>query len=179
MKKRLIIPPVIISMIVTCFFYLVNPPFLSCANQSGFHFNMVTINSIFAGFLYTNYSLLLGLLDNDTVQKLLGTSVIRRRNDRIFAGIVCAVISIITGVILAIVTAGNTTNSVSKAVNISGNWILTFLWAAECVFMVFGIFYFTISIREMHMLVNAAGQPKKKVKQDVIDDVKKVVKREK
>lgn len=179
MKKHLIIVPTVLSIIFACSLHFVNIASLSCIDQSDFHFSMVTINSIFAGFLYTNYSLLLGLLDNDTVQKLLGTSVIKRRNDRIFAGIMYAVASIIAGLILAIITAQNSANNTSKIISVSGNWILSLLCGAEFVFMVFGILYFAMSIKEMHTLVSAVGQPKKKVKQDVIDDVKKLINKEK
>ena len=43
-------------------------PLLIVADDPSFHFNLITVNALFGGFLYTNYSLLLGLLDNSIVE---------------------------------------------------------------------------------------------------------------
>lgn len=173
MKRKMVFAPITISAI--CFLIIVFADIsLSYAEQSSFHFSMITINSIFAGFLYTNYSLLLGLLGNEKINKLLGTSIIKKRNDRIFIGIICSVVSIIAGLILAIATAYNTGQT--SQVQITGNLAFSAIFIVETVFMAFGIIYFTLSIKEMHVLVSAASKPTKKVDQDIIQKVRTAIK---
>ncbi|MFR1479561.1 MAG: hypothetical protein ACLSB9_29660 [Hydrogeniiclostridium mannosilyticum] len=63
---------------------------LIVADDPSFHFNLITVNALFGGFLYTNYSLLLGLLDNSIVEKVKNTKIISKRNSHILKGIIYA-----------------------------------------------------------------------------------------
>lgn len=70
---------------------------VSIPTDSNFHFSMMTVNALFGGFLYSNYGMLVGLLDNDTIQKIKGTDIMTRRNTQVLCGIVYATLSVVCG----------------------------------------------------------------------------------
>ena len=76
---------------------------LIVADDPSFHFNLITVNALFGGFLYTNYSLLLGLLDNSIVEKVKNTKIISKRNSHILKGIIYATVSVMAGLYLVLV----------------------------------------------------------------------------
>ena len=76
---------------------------VSIPTDSNFHFSMMTVNALFGGFLYSNYGMLVGLLDNDTIQKIKGTDIMTRRNSQVLCGIVYATLSVVCGLYIALV----------------------------------------------------------------------------
>lgn len=125
-----------------------HPCFLVCPDNS-FHFDIITVNAVFAGFLYTNYSLLIGLFDNAVIKKIQNTSIIKKRNQHIMRGIIYATISVVSGLYLVLIPQGS--SHFSKAV-----WYL--FQNAEIVFMGFLIIYFLLSLYEMSSLVKSVHQ---------------------
>ena len=103
-------------------------PLLIVADDPSFHFNLITVNALFGGFLYTNYSLLLGLLDNSVVEKVKNTKIISKRNSHILKGIICATVSVIAGLYLVLVPTNG-----SKLLHA----IYCFMQNAEISFMAF------------------------------------------
>lgn len=126
-------------------------PLLIVADDSSFHFNLITVNALFGGFLYTNYSLLLGLLDNSIVEKVKNTKIISKRNSHILKGIIYATVSVIAGLYLVLVPKNG-----SKFLHA----IYCFMQNAEISFMAFLIFYFLLSLKEMSVLVGAIHNDK-------------------
>lgn len=126
-------------------------PLLIVADDPSFHFNLITVNALFGGFLYTNYSLLLGLLDNSVVEKVKNTKIISKRNSHILKGIICATVSVIAGLYLVLVPTNG-----SKFLHA----IYCFMQNAEISFMAFLIFYFLLSLKEMSVLVGAIHNDK-------------------
>lgn len=126
-------------------------PLLVVVDDPSFHFNLITVNALFGGFLYTNYSLLLGLLDNAIVEKVKNTKIISKRNAHILKGIIYATFSVIAGLYLVLVPPSN-----SKLFRS----IYCFMQNAEISFMAFLIFYFLLSLKEMSVLVGAIHNDK-------------------
>ncbi len=114
--------------------------------ETSFHFNLITVNALFGGFLYTNYSLLIGLIDNPTIQKVQSTNIIQKRNSHILKGIIYAIISIIAGLYVIVSNPGCL--FIQKL-------LYSFALNAEVVFMVFLIIYFGLSLYEMNQLVKS------------------------
>ena len=56
--------PAIIAVVCTVFVLTTNKAAVVVPDDESFHFNLITVNALFGGFLYTNYSLLIGILDN-------------------------------------------------------------------------------------------------------------------
>ena len=124
---------------------------LIVADDPSFHFNLITVNALFGGFLYTNYSLLLGLLDNSVVEKVKNTKIISKRNSHILKGIICATVSVIAGLYLVLVPTNGSKLLLA---------IYCFMQNAEISFMAFLIFYFLLSLKEMSVLVGAIHNDK-------------------
>ena len=81
----------------TVFVLTTNKAAVVVPDDESFHFNLITVNALFGGFLYTNYSLLIGILDNPQVKKAQNTEIISKRNSHILHGIVYATVSVVSG----------------------------------------------------------------------------------
>ena len=136
--------------------------------DGSFHFDIITVNSVFAGFLYTNYSLLIGLFDNAIIKKIQGTGIIKKRNQHIMRGIIYATISIVSGLYLVFIPQG--TSCFSKAI-----WYL--FQDAEIVFMGFLIVYFLLSLCEMGALVKSVYQSGQVKTEAEIKELKEQIKK--
>lgn len=135
------------------------------SEDKSFHFSLITVNAIFGGFLYTNYSLLVGLLDNPIINKVRNTNIITKRNNHILKGVVYATISAISGLYLVLIPKAK-----------SNIIFYSFMQYAEIVFMVFLIIYFMISIYEMSVLVKSVNSPNGKKSEEEIDNLIKQIK---
>lgn len=111
---------------------------------SSFHFNLITVNALFGGFLYTNYSLLVGVLEHPIIKKVEKTDIIKKRNSHILNGIICSVISVICGILIILFPSKCT--PLQQA-------IVSFFENAEIIFMAFLIFYFLLSLYEMQKII--------------------------
>lgn len=136
--------PLIWSVVGFIYVQLGYEPLFSVPLEHSFHFSLITVTAIFGGFLYTNYSLLVGLLDNKIIEKVAGTNIIKKRNRHILNGIIYATISVVAGVYL-------TTSSIPGSKYQSA--ILCVAVNIELSFMLFSVLYFLLSLREMNRLI--------------------------
>lgn len=144
--KRYIVnaAPLIWSVVGFIYVQSGHEPLLTVPLEHSFHFSLITVTAIFGGFLYTNYSLLVGLLDNKIIEKVAGTNIIKKRNRHILNGIIYATVSVVAGVYLTTVSIPSSKYRAAilcVAVNI------------ELSFMLFSILYFVLSLREMNRLI--------------------------
>ena len=143
-----------------CILSLFNKHLLLLSIEDSFHFNLITVNALFGGFLYTNYSLLLGLMDNTIIEKIKNTSIIEKRNRHISSGIIYATVSVLAGLYVVLFSTGETL--FSKA-------LFLFALNAELVFMTFVIGLFVLSLHEMNLLVMATNKSNnKKSKEEIV-----------
>ena len=158
--------PAIIAVISTLFSSLTRFSVISVPVDSDFHFNLITVNALFGGFLYTNYSLLIGVLDNPLIDRVKNTNIISKRNSHILHGIIYATISVIAGLAFILLP-----HSQSKCF-----WYINcLLLNIEIVFMAFLILYFVLSLIEMNTLVSSLSKPKNKKSEAEIDQIKNEV----
>ncbi len=142
----------LICSVAGCIYILCGgEPLLIVSDSPSFHFNLITVNALFGGFLYTNYSLLLGLLDNSIVEKVKHTKIISKRNAHILKGIIYATVSVIAGLYLVIIPTSD--SGFLRA-------IYCFMQNTEITFIVFLIFYFLLSLKEMSVLIGAIHNDK-------------------
>lgn len=147
MKKNNILScalPLFISIIGCIYILSGGKPLLIVSEDSSFHFNLITVNALFGGFLYTNYSLLLGVLDNAIVSKIKNTDIISKRNAHILKGIVYATVSVVAGLFIVLMPPQNSYIFLV---------VKCFMQNIEIVFMAFLILYFLRSLKEMSELV--------------------------
>ena len=172
MKKFWCVLPFLWTAVSSIYIFLGGKPFLIISSDSSFHFNLITVNALFGGFLYTNYTLLVGLLDKALIKKVAHTQIIRKRNSHILKGIVYSVISIACSLFLILISENDSRFF---------QFIYCLIENAEITFMFFLIFYFLLSLKEMNTLVNAL-HPKdgakselemKNLKQKILENSKK------
>ena len=131
-----------------------------------FHFGLMTVNALFGGFLYSNYGMLVGLLDNETVQKVKCTDIMIRRNANVLWGIIYAVMSVACGLYIVIV------GEVQGAV-----WDTLFCWSinGEIVFMIASMVFYMLSLVEMNRLVKALYQSGERLGKHRVDAIKRKI----
>lgn len=158
--------PAIIAVVCTVFVLTTNKAAVVVPDDESFHFNLITVNALFGGFLYTNYSLLIGILDNPQVKKAQNTEIISKRNSHILHGIVYATVSVVSGLGFVLLPQ-------------STMWLI---WATKCllvnveiVFMAFLILYFLLSLVEMNSLVNGVSSTPKKKSDEEISEIKELM----
>ncbi len=126
-----------------------------------FHFGMMTVNALFGGFLYSNYGMLVGLLDNETIKRLEGTQLIPKRNAVVICGIVCATLSVLCGLYIVLFSQK------------FGSVLLCWAVNAEIIFMVASMGFYLCSLWEMNTLVNALHKPISKDEEEKLTEQKK------
>ncbi len=166
LKKIINILPLFLSFVgclsVTYFdFALVQIP-----NDSSFHFNLITVNALFGGFLYTNYSLLIGVLDNKIIEKISCTSIIPKRNEHILNGIVNASRSVLASLYIILVPEYDF---------FLFKMFRSFMSNVEIICMAFLIIYFLLSFYEMNHLFKAVYKPKNKLSEKEIDNIRAAI----
>lgn len=170
MKKRFAkqdwLIPVFIAFAGSIYVYASGVPLLIVPTDKTFHFNLITINALFGGFLYTNYSLLIGLSDNKVMEKLRNTNIIEKRNHHIFNGILYATLSVIAGILLILYPDNN---------YLLTKLIYPFLQNSEIVFMVSLIIYFLLSLKEMNTLVNNISASDNRISKTEIEEIRRKV----
>lgn len=166
---RLVLLPVICSVLGTVMHTNFNITVFNIPIEQSFHFNIITVNALFGGFLYTNYSLLIGLSDNSIINKIKNTDILEKRNAHILKGILYSVVSIISGLLIAL----KCTSVDSKAVE---SFHFNLILNIEIVFLCFSIIYFTLSLIEMHKLVTEINKPISKKSDDEIEKIKDKIK---
>lgn len=165
-KKMAIVTPLICSIIGCIYILYGNSPWIVIPTNSSFHFNIITVDALFGGFLYTNYSLLIGLLDNNIIEKVKNTEIIYKRNLHILNGIICATISVLAALCIIFGLFSNT---------YLGPVIYCFTQNAEIAFMLFLIIYFSLSLKEMNELVYTIHHPNQKKSAKDINKLKEKI----
>ena len=159
----------IVSMIVIYFICeCKNISFHHIEDYIDFQFNLITVSTIFAGFLYTNYSILIGLSDTKLVEKISATSIIEKRNVFILNGILDSFLSVVLGLLLIIIFAysGNLDSFLFRALQI-----------AEIVYVLFAVLFFLRSLIKMNDLVKAVFKKEEKIDAGTERKCKEILKR--
>ncbi|MEG1835979.1 MAG: hypothetical protein RR229_07655 [Oscillospiraceae bacterium] len=140
--------PILIVIIVSIYVLCGGKTLFILPYESNFHFSLITVNALFGGFLYTNYSLLIGLSDNHIVEKIKITNIIKKRNMHILKGIIYATVSVLAGLYFVLVPSGN--SYLQKVIS-------CFAANIEITFMLFLIIYFVLSLYEMKRLIDSVN----------------------
>ncbi len=164
--KTLSIFPMLFSILCTIAAKAFGIVLVSIPMDSAFHFSLMTVNALFGGFLYSNYGMLVGLLDNDTIQKVKGTDIMTRRNAQVLRGIVYAALSVVCGLYITLI--GTQTASIWA-------WIYCWMINGEVVFMIAAMAFYLLSLKEMNQLVKALYKTGKHLSRSEVTEMKKKV----
>lgn len=145
--------PILLSSIITIALYLISIIFkfqlFIMPTDNSVHFGISTICSIFAGFLYSNYSILLDFSETELACKLRNTNILKKRNKHIIQGIICSIISILTGLLLCI----NLNSTIISQLGIICTQVPYFMYNTELIFSFTTIILFIQSLFEMRDIV--------------------------
>lgn len=164
--KILCIVPVFLAILGTILVKLLNTSFIVIPTESEFHFGLMTVNALFGGFLYSNYGLLVGLLDNDTIQKVKGTNIMVRRNAQVLAGIAYATLSVACGLYICLAGMRD---------GIAYEWLFCLMINGEVAFMIAAIVFYLLSLVEMNCLVKALYHTRDTMGERRIKELKKEI----
>lgn len=78
---------------------LLNISSLAGPNSEDTHYNLITINSVIAGFMFTSLSLILSVANSDTIRRLERTIHMDFIYNNITGGILNSIISIVTSLV--------------------------------------------------------------------------------
>lgn len=127
------------------------------AEKIDFHFNLITINSIIAGFSFTNLGILISLSDADLVKKISSTSIIPRKNKVLIMSVISCCISIFLSLIFVLEIDETIIQPILKVFAKRNDIVFKdlsyFLYILCIAFLIFGIIMFAKSIKEMSNLL--------------------------
>ncbi|WP_410496507.1 hypothetical protein QTL86_03575 [Cellulosilyticum sp. ST5] len=104
---RKIIKCIIITTIIMLIFYLtgaISFENLSDPKNSDICWNIVTINSVFAGFMFTSLSMLISVITSETIKRLEKAYLMDEIYKNILCGIYCSLASIAFALITIFIT---------------------------------------------------------------------------
>lgn len=176
-KKNKILTSIIISIILCIIAMKTNYNKLNLLTGSkgeSIQFNLLTVNSIIAGFIFTNLGLLISISQHEVIQKLRCTTIIERKNSRMMTGLVFHIIVIFIALsfIFDVPKCFILIDKVLKVLKINiiiSTFLIDLLAIFEIVCLVIGILHFTLSIRDIHSLLQAVTKRNDNVPDEEID----------
>lgn len=162
-QKNCCISPVLITLLCSVCVILFQFSIIEITDDPSFHFGIMTVNALFGGFLYSNYGLIVGLLDNETIKQVTGTDIIIKRNFHVLWGIIYATLSVLCG--LYIVLIGSPTNQLT-------NFIYITVLNGEIVFMISAICLYLVSLIEMNQVITALHKPLSNASKQKVEEIR-------
>lgn len=170
-----IVIPALVILILTIISVFTGFTLFTVPTNIDLHFGLITICSIFAGFLYTNYSLLLDFSTTDLATKIKNTNIIPKRNKHITCGIICSIISTISGLLLSI----DFNDMLSNYIYNKFPWLTYTIYCTEIFYIFMTIIFFLISLFEMKLLINSRNNVSSQINNETIDKVKEQLQKDK
>ena len=158
--------PVLFSILCTIAVEIFDVVLVSLPVDSAFHFSLMTVNALFGGFLYSNYGMLAGLLDNETIQKVKGTAIMTKRNWQVLCGIVYATLSVVCGLYITLI--GEREGTI-------GECLFCWMINGEIVFMIASMAFYLLSLKEMNRLVKALYKTGEHLSKSEVKEIKRKV----
>lgn len=109
------------------------------------HFNIITINTVFIGFLFTSLYILLGLLNERIIQFFQEAGAMKNVYKNIESGIGSSFISIIFSLINLIVVDTIKDSDI----------IVNFMYGLELLFLIITIYYFIKNLKNLKVIINS------------------------
>lgn len=142
---------------------------INIGNESDYHSNILTINSILSGFSLTNLGILISISGDQLVEKLKGTDILVKRNILISHSICFGAISIMASLLFVL------NINIQKAKNFT-TMFYEYLFVVEIASLFLSIIYFLLSIKKMIQLLTYIYVPKKPYTCDKIDRLREQMK---
>ncbi|EPY6430583.1 hypothetical protein ACWO41_001331 [Clostridium sporogenes] len=127
----------IISFIIVVVFKYYN--FINFDNNfnRGDHFNIITINSVLAGFLFTSLGIIVGGLGKEKIDRLERGGYLDKYYGAIYIAILFNIVSIISGILIIFGSKSN-------------NWLIYF----EQISLIMSVIFFIKSMNNLRKIIN-------------------------
>lgn len=158
--------PVLFSILCTTAVEVFDVVLVSLPMDAAFHFSLMTVNALFGGFLYSNYGMLVGLLDNETIQKVTGTAIMIKRNLQVLCGIVYATLSVVCGLYITLI---------GKREGTIVEYLFCWMINGEIVFMIAAMTFYLLSLKEMNRLMKALYKTGEHLSRSEVKEMKRKV----
>lgn len=135
----------IIKIILIGIITLVTSQFFQVSVVKTNHFNLITANSVFIGFLFTSLSILLGFLNEKVVRFFEKAGALKQVYSSIEKGIICSLLSVILSFINLIITEKY----------ISNEKVINSLYGFEIVFLIITLYYLFKTLYNLKIIVDS------------------------
>lgn len=146
------------------------------AKDNDFYFNIITLNSVIAGFAFTNIGLLLSAFSTEVVQRICKTDIMKRKNDKLLASVIYCVAAMFIS-LLYVVDLGPIVNKYIPELIVKT--IADGLYLAIITSMILGIVYFVKSIADISNLLDEVYKNKSNLTTEKIENINKELRKEK
>lgn len=132
-------------------------------------FNLITVSTIFAGFLFTSLGIVAGFYSNEVIKKFERIPTMDKIHGNIIIGIIFSLISVILSLFMIFINFDDIFlgNEISKWINV-----------LEVYFLILTIIQFSISVNCTYFVIKVVRSDikKKLPKKEELDDILKKIK---
>lgn len=156
MKKKKIKYIVSEIILMVIFLYLVNKELININILDKNHFNLITVNSIFAGFLFSALALIVGLFNDKVLIRLERANFLDDIYRKIINGIINSVISIVLS-LYNIFIASKVMSIIPNKFLIARR-IMTYMQSLELFFLIATVVFFILGVRDIRFIIKSVRE---------------------
>lgn len=178
MNKKLMKYISIQAIAMVIFLWLVQRQFINIELLNQNHFNLITINAIFAGFLFSSLALIVGLFNDKVLIRLERANFLDDIYRKILYGITNSLLSIIISLFNIFAKPTLTESIIGKSLWLR-TFITTYLYSLELFFLISTIVLFILSVKNISFIIKSVRErvrnelPKNEGTEKVIERIKK------
>ncbi|OOL98995.1 hypothetical protein CLACE_04910 [Clostridium acetobutylicum] len=120
------------------------------------HFNLITVNSVFIGFLFTSLSILMGFLNESIVQLFEEANALKKVYDNIQKGILFSLGSICISIV----------NLTIIEKYVSNTTVIKSFYSLELSLLLITLYFLFITIQDLKVIVDSIRIEKLKIKKN-------------
>ncbi|HID0814614.1 TPA: hypothetical protein ACXNW8_000196 [Clostridium botulinum] len=165
-------------LLLIIFFYMVKKNIININILENNHFNLITVNSIFAGFLFSALALIVGLFDDKVLVRLERADFLENIYTKIINGIINSVISIVLS-LYNIFIGPRFINITSVRYSFLREISSTFTKGLELFFLIATIVFFILGVKDIQFIIRSVRKrvrselPKNQAIDKVIEKIEK------
>jgi hypothetical protein len=158
---------VIIEVAIIIIIYMFVSNFMDSSFVKNNHFNIVTVNSVFAGFLFTALSILITVTNEDIINYLEEGSFMSSIYDNIIRGLKYSLTSIVLSLFNNFILENPIKNNMMEKLKIKTIYFYNF----ELLFLILAIICFIMSVLDIKfVIVSIRTDKKRKIENDKNED---------
>lgn len=120
------------------------------------HFNLITVNSVLIGFLFTTFSILLGFLDEKIIQIFEEAGALKKVYSNLILGIKYSLVSIVISML----------NMTLFEKYISNKVLINIIYSLELMFLISALLILFLVIKYLKIIIDSINFNKRKVKEE-------------